>query len=45
MNENTIKQKAQEKVTNIINREKLRQMLEAEELEESLGEKKQDEET
>ena len=44
MNENTIKQKAQEKVTNIINREKLRKMLEAEELEEAFGEKKQDDE-
>ena len=45
MNENTVKQRAEEKVTNIINKEKLRKMLEAEELEEALGEKKQEEET
>ena len=45
MNENTAKQRAEEKVTNIINREKLRKMLEAEELEEALGEKKQEEDT
>lgn len=45
MNENTAKQKAEEKVTNIINREKLKQMLEAEELEEALSEKKQEDDT
>ena len=42
MNENTIKQRVEEKVTNIINKEKLRKMLEAEELEEARGEKKQE---
>ena len=41
MSENTARQRAEEKVTNIINKEKLRKMLEAEELEEALGEKKQ----